>query len=75
LFILTGSATPAYDEYRHNGAGRFASLILRTLSLQEAGRSEMKIEIFELSKPEFKVIACSSNTSFADMISYITKGG
>ncbi len=38
-FILTGSAVPADDATRHTGAGRFARLRMRPLSLYESGRS------------------------------------
>lgn len=35
-FILTGSAVPADDATRHTGAGRFARLRMRPLSLYES---------------------------------------
>lgn len=38
-FILTGSATADDDADRHTGAGRFATLLMRPMSLYEAGRS------------------------------------
>jgi len=38
-FILTGSAAPADDITRHTGAGRFARLVLRPMSLAESGDS------------------------------------
>ena len=38
-FILTGSAVPADDATRHTGAGRFARLRMRPLSLYESGGS------------------------------------
>jgi predicted AAA+ superfamily ATPase len=38
-FILTGSASPSDDISAHTGAGRFARLTLRTMSLAESGDS------------------------------------
>ena len=38
-FILTGSATPADDARRHSGAGRFARIRMRPMSLYESGHS------------------------------------
>jgi predicted AAA+ superfamily ATPase len=38
-FILTGSATPAADAARHSGAGRFARIRMRPMSLVETGHS------------------------------------
>ena len=47
LFILTGSAVPARtEEIHHSGAGRFAWLTMRPMSLYESGESsgEMSLE-------------------------------
>ena len=47
-FILTGSAVPADDFTRHTGAGRFARLRMRPLSLYELGRSTGEISLRRL---------------------------
>jgi predicted AAA+ superfamily ATPase len=47
-FILTGSAAPADDVTRHTGAGRFARLTLRPMSLSESGDSESKVSFSTL---------------------------
>lgn len=39
MYILTGSATPVEDPRRHSGAGRFARLTMRPMSLFESGDS------------------------------------
>jgi len=39
-FILTGSAVPDDDARRHSGAGRFARLLMRPMSLYESGDSD-----------------------------------
>ena len=38
-FILTGSTAPVSDAKRHTGAGRFARLRMRTMTLSETGHS------------------------------------
>ncbi len=47
-FILTGSAVPADDVTRHSGAGRFARIRMRPLSLFESGHSTGEISLAEL---------------------------
>lgn len=44
-FILTGSAVPADDATRHTGAGRFARLRMRPMSLFESGLSDGEISL------------------------------
>jgi len=47
-FILTGSATPEYDEKRHTGTGRFFKLFMRPMSLFESGESNGSVSLREL---------------------------
>ena len=47
-FVLTGSAVPADDETRHTGAGRFARMRMRPLSLFESSMSDGQISLVEL---------------------------
>ena len=47
-FILTGSAVPADDITRHTGAGRFARLRMRPMSLCETGHSTGEISLQRL---------------------------
>lgn len=44
-FILTGSAVPADDATRHTGAGRFARLRMRPMSLFESGLSGGEVSL------------------------------
>lgn len=44
-FILTGSAVPADDATRHTGAGRFARLRMRPMSLFETGFSSGSVSL------------------------------
>ncbi|MDR1824755.1 MAG: DUF4143 domain-containing protein [Bifidobacteriaceae bacterium] len=54
-FILTGSANPSDDEARHSGAGRFARLRLRPLSLFESGLSSGQVSLSQLLEGVEKV--------------------
>ena len=47
-FILTGSAVPADEITRHTGAGRFARLGMRPMSLYETGHSTGEISLRRL---------------------------
>ena len=47
-FILTASAVPADDITRHTGAGRFARLRMRPMSLYETGHSTGEISLQRL---------------------------
>ena len=44
-FLLSGSATPADDVTRHSGAGRFARIRMRTMSLAESRRSSCDVSL------------------------------
>ncbi|MEW6581767.1 MAG: DUF4143 domain-containing protein [Actinomycetota bacterium] len=47
-FILTGPATPADDHTRHSGAGRFARVRMRPMTLFELDRSTGAISLTDL---------------------------
>ncbi len=47
-FILTGSAVPADEITRHTGAGRFARLRMRPMSLYETGQSTGELSLQRL---------------------------
>jgi predicted AAA+ superfamily ATPase len=51
-FILTGSAVPVDDATRHTGAGRFARLLLRPMSLHESGHSTGAISLGAIMEGE-----------------------
>ena len=58
-FILTGSAVPTDDVTRHSGAGRFARIRMRPLSLFESGHSSGEMSLADLlnrSPPERRSI-------------------
>jgi len=47
-FILTGSAAPSNDVTMHSGAGRFARITLRPMSLSESGDSTKLVPLASL---------------------------
>ncbi|MQY18802.1 ATP-binding protein [Nocardia macrotermitis] len=51
-FVLTGSATPDDDARRHSGAGRFAVLSMRPMSLYESGHSTGRVSLSRLFEGE-----------------------
>ena len=75
LFMLTGSAVPADDsKIHHTGAGRFAWLTMRPMSLWESGESSGEVSLGELFSHPKKVDGTNSltmeNVAFA-----ICRGG
>jgi len=73
-FILTGSATPTDDLTRHSGAGRFARIRLRTMSLAETGHSTEQINFRDLFLRDGKVGGCGG-PDIPQITSLIVKGG
>jgi predicted AAA+ superfamily ATPase len=51
-FILTGSTAPAADATRHSGAGRFARVQMRTMTLWESGHSDGRVSLEALLNGE-----------------------
>lgn len=51
-FILTGSTAPGVDAIRHSGAGRFARVRMRTLTLFESGDSDAAVSLASLLRHE-----------------------
>ncbi len=57
-FILTGSATPGDDAHRHSGAGRFARVRMRPMSLLETDHSTGAVSLqalFDEATPRIKI--------------------
>lgn len=73
-FILAGSAVPADDATRHSGAGRFARLRLRPMSLFESGLSDGSISLAELlaGRP---VSSPERSTGLRSIVEAIVRGG
>ena len=69
LFMLTGSAVPAdKSKIRHTGAGRFAWLTMRPMTLWESGESSGDVSIKALFAEPAKVDGESALKYFTDHI-------
>ncbi|MDR1354782.1 MAG: DUF4143 domain-containing protein [Propionibacteriaceae bacterium] len=73
-FILSGSATPPDDIRRHSGAGRFARIRMRPMSLSESGRSSAQVSLHELNATD-RLSDIRSPLSFAQLAVEATRGG
>ena len=75
LFMLTGSAVPADDsKIHHTGAGRFAWLTMRPMSLWESGESSGDVSLGELFSHPEKVDGTNS-LAMEDVAFAICRGG
>ncbi|ALO45531.1 ATP-binding protein [Pseudohongiella spirulinae] len=73
-FILTGSATPADDATRHTGAGRFARLRMRPMSLFEMGSSTGSVSLAGLLNGAHK--SCPEQPlDFSGLLEVLCRGG
>lgn len=74
-FILTGSAVPLEtDEITHSGAGRFAWVTMRTMSLYESEESSGEVSLSELFSAPEKIIG--ENRHDLESLAYIIcRGG
>jgi len=73
-FLLTGSAVPADDAERHTGAGRFAFLRQRPMTLYEAGRSTGAVSLRALLAGEAPA-AADPGLSLQDLCEALAIGG
>lgn len=74
-FILTGSSVPAdTSEIWHSGAGRFAKIQMRTMSLWESGDSQGTVSLGDMFKGKFSV--CQAEDKNAEGIAFLVcRGG
>lgn len=73
-FVLTGSAVPDDDAARHTGAGRFARLRMRPMSLYESGESTGVMSVSALldgQRPTSPV----SELTVPDLVDLVARGG
>lgn len=73
-FVLTGSAVPADDATRHTGAGRFARLRMRPMTLAEAGAGVATVSLRQLLSGE-SVRSADSGLQLDDLIELVLRGG
>ncbi len=76
-YLLTGSATPNEKENKslHSGAGRFAFIDMKTMSLFESGDSNGKISLSELLEGNRKIDGITSDITYERMAFLICRGG
>ncbi len=72
-FILSGSASPSEDVTRHSGAGRFARLRMRPMSLAESQRSTSEVSLGALGGDI--QVSGTSPLSYADLAVEAVRGG
>jgi predicted AAA+ superfamily ATPase len=76
-FILTGSAVPDKDgekEIKHSGAGRFAWLMMRPMTLFESGESNGSVSLRHLFTAPEKILE-KNELSLQDIAFLICRGG
>ena len=75
LFILTGSAVPAKtEEIHHSGAGRFAWLTMRPMSLYESGESSGEVSLGDMFETPDNITGINQLT-LDDIAFLICRGG
>ena len=75
-FILTGSSVPAdQSEIFHSGAGRFAWLKMRPMSLWESGESSGTVSLGRLFSEGNLDVAASSGMTLSDVAFAACRGG
>ncbi len=73
-FILTGSAVPDDDARRHSGAGRFARLTMRPMSLAESGESTAAMSLQSIFAGE-RPTARGSQLTIPHIADLVVRGG
>jgi predicted AAA+ superfamily ATPase len=73
-FILTGSATPRDNANRHSGAGRFAVVRMRPMSLFESGHSNGEVSLTALLNGE-RQTGNGTALSYDELLRCIVIGG
>lgn len=73
-FILTGSSVPVDDVARHSGAGRFARLAMRPMSLYESGESTGSMSLSALLAGD-RPAARASSLTVRDLVDVTVRGG
>ena len=73
-FILTGSAVPADNVTAHTGTGRFARIIMRTMSLYESKESSGTVSLTDLFDGKHEIEG-ASDLSIEQIAYAICRGG
>ncbi|SPJ42243.1 hypothetical protein CHUV2995_03081 [Corynebacterium diphtheriae subsp. lausannense] len=73
-FIFTGSTAPSESVARHSGAGRFARLTMRTMTMFESGEACGGVSISGLAKGE-SIASAGEDWTVHDLFERICRGG
>ncbi|BDZ54365.1 ATP-binding protein [Agromyces marinus] len=73
-FILTGSSAPSVNATRHSGAGRFARLRMRTMTLVETGHSTGVVSFAGLIADD-PPRAAAQDLGYLPLLERIARGG
>ena len=73
-YILTGSVSPPREEYRHSGAGRFAIIRMRPMSLFESNESTGAVSFESLLRGE-PIEPFSADIELTRLINCTVRGG
>ncbi|MDR1386729.1 MAG: DUF4143 domain-containing protein [Propionibacteriaceae bacterium] len=73
-FLLAGSATPSDDVRRHSGAGRFAKVRMRPMSLWESGDSTGQVSLAALLDDQTQT-AAPTEQSLTTLAQLVVRGG
>ena len=73
-YILTGSVSPPRESYSHSGAGRFAIIRMRPMSLFESGESSGLVSLAALLGGE-RIEAFSADMDIMRLIEISLRGG
>ena len=73
-FILTGSATPPSESYRHSGVGRMALIKMSPMTLFESGDSTGEISFASILNAE-PIPSILTNIDLPDLIDLTIRGG
>ena len=76
-YFLTGSATPNELDTKnlHSGAGRFAFINMKTMSLFESGESNGKISLSDIVNGNRRIDGVTSDITYEKMAFLICRGG
>ena len=75
MYILTGSSTPKRKGVMHSGAGRIATIRMRTMSLYESGCSDGRVSLRSLFDGTFQQALSDADVPLELLISLTMKGG
>ena len=74
-FLLTGSTAPAEEQSRHSGAGRFARLRMRTMSLLETEDSSGKASLSAICRGEPVAVGPGPLPDVRALLERVARGG